>query len=82
MSFGLPVIVSDACHGSLDIVKHKQTGVVIPVNDHLALASAIEYLANNDSFRKSLGKAGKQTVSQFSIPNVLNIWEEVLGIDH
>jgi len=80
MSFGLPAIVSDACQGSLDIVKHNKTGFVIPVNDHMALASAIENLANNDSLRKSLGEAGKQTVSRFSVPNVLKIWEEVLGI--
>jgi len=82
MSFGLPAIVSEACHGSLDIIKHNKTGFVIPVNDHMALASAIEHLANNDSLRKSLGEAGKQTVSKFSVPNVLKIWEEVLGINN
>jgi len=80
MSFGLPAIVSEACHGSLDVIKHNKTGFVIPVNDHMALASAIEHLANNDSLRKSLGEAGKQTVSKFSVPNVLKTWEEVLGI--
>ena len=49
MSFGLPAIVSEACHGSLDVIKHNKTGFVIPVNDHMALASAIEHLANNYS---------------------------------
>lgn len=81
MSFGLPVIVSDACHGSLDIVQHNETGVVVPVEDHMALASAILRLANNESLRKSLGEAAEKTVTRFSIPNVLKTWEQVLGMD-
>jgi len=81
MSFGLPAIVSDACQGSLDIVKHNKTGFVIPANDHMALASAVEHLANNYSLRKSLGEAGKQTVSKFSVPNVLKTWEKILYND-
>ena len=55
MSCGLPVIISDARPGVLDlIIKDGETGLAVPVENSIALASAFELLANNPALCKRL----------------------------
>jgi glycosyltransferase involved in cell wall biosynthesis len=78
MSCGLPVIVSDASPGPLDLVKNGQTGLVVPVDDSSALARAIESLANNPSLRKRLGDAARLRVAEYELSKVMAIWEPII----
>jgi glycosyltransferase involved in cell wall biosynthesis len=81
MSCGLPVIVSDAAPGLLDLVKNGQTGLVVPVEDPAALAKAIDLLASNRSLRKRLGDAARQRVSEYELSKVMEIWEPIILAD-
>ena len=54
MSCGLPVIISDAAPGVLDLIKDGETGLAVPVENSIALASAFELLANNPALCKRL----------------------------
>ncbi|RMH88588.1 MAG: glycosyltransferase family 4 protein, partial [Calditrichaeota bacterium] len=80
MSCGLPVIVSDACPGSLELVEHEKTGLVVPVDDPRALAEAITRLAEDPALRKRLGKAAQQRVADFEVSKALAAWEQTIGL--
>ena len=79
MSCGLPVIVSNASPGPLDLIEDGETGLVVPVEDPAALAKAIELLANNVALRRRLGDAARQRVSEYDLSKVTAIWEPIIS---
>jgi len=74
MSCGLPIIVSDALEGALDIVKHNFSGIVVPAEDPDALAAAFGNLSDNMSLGISLSQNAKQAVQSFHIDKVVSQW--------
>jgi glycosyltransferase involved in cell wall biosynthesis len=80
MSCGLPVIVSDASPGPLELVSDGETGLVVPVNDAGALARAIERLATDAALRRRLGEAGRARVAEYELPRALAKWEQIIGL--
>lgn len=80
MSCGLPVIVSDGAHGPLELVEDGVTGLVVPVNDAAALASALRRLASDGELRSRLGQAARERVSEYDLPQALAAWESIVGL--
>jgi GalNAc-alpha-(1->4)-GalNAc-alpha-(1->3)-diNAcBac-PP-undecaprenol alpha-1,4-N-acetyl-D-galactosaminyltransferase len=80
MSCGLPAIVSDASPGPLELVRDMENGLVVPVDDAVALAGAIELLARNADLRQRFGEAARWRVSDYEMSRVLPIWESVIGL--
>jgi PEP-CTERM/exosortase A-associated glycosyltransferase len=78
MSCSLPVVVSDASPGPLDLVKDGETGLVVPAENPAALATAIEALANNPLLRRRLGDAARLRVAEYDLSKVLAVWEPIL----
>jgi glycosyltransferase involved in cell wall biosynthesis len=79
MSYGVPVIVSNASPGPLDLVKDGETGLVVPVDDPLALANAITSLGNDGALRKRLGEAGHQRVAEYDLANIMSLWDRIIA---
>ncbi|ONK80788.1 uncharacterized protein A4U43_C01F21740 [Asparagus officinalis] len=65
MAFGLPVLGTDA-GGTREIVDHKVTGLLHPIGHEgtKTLAQHIQYLLNNPSARKKMGKNGRNKVQE------------------
>ena len=61
MSFGLPVIASNT-GGIPEIVRDKQSGILVPVGDVRALCHAMERLAGNPELRRRMGREGVRLV--------------------
>ncbi|HEX8847530.1 MAG TPA: glycosyltransferase [Pyrinomonadaceae bacterium] len=80
MSCGLPVIVSNGAPGLLELVEDEVTGLVVPVNDAAALASALRRLAGDAELRRRLGEAARARVSEYDLPRALAAWESVIGL--
>jgi glycosyltransferase involved in cell wall biosynthesis len=80
MSCGLPVVVSDGAPGPLELGEAGVTGLVVPVNDAVALAAALRRLAADESLRKRLGEAARERVSEYDLPHALAAWEAVVGL--
>jgi glycosyltransferase involved in cell wall biosynthesis len=67
MNQGLPVIATDAVGAAAGgLVRHEQTGLVVPAGDHVALAGAIRRLNDDPALRARLGVAGRQAVSAYT----------------
>ena len=79
MSFGIPVVVTDALPGALDFVTHGETGLVVKVEDPDELEKALTSLANDAQLRMQLGVNGRERVAENSLDNVLHEWERILG---
>ena len=73
----LPVIAS-AHGGATELVRHGQTGLLVPPGDPLALARALRSLDDDPAMARRMGEAGKRDVAErFSVERMLAELEEV-----
>lgn len=82
MSCGTPVIASNI-EGIRDIVEDGRNGILVPPNDPIKLAEAIEYLLENEDIRIRLGREGRKKVErEFSwniiVKRLYKIYEEMI----
>lgn len=80
MACGTPV-VSTQTGGTPEIIENQKNGLLVPVNNCIKLADAINYLLDNPDIRLKLGKMGLKTVEKnFSIKTVIkrlcNIYDD------
>lgn len=78
MSCALPSIVTDASSGPLEYVSHEVTGLVVPSENSLALAAAMERLAGDNGLQRRLGLAAKARIGNDGFAQALKVWESVL----
>jgi glycosyltransferase involved in cell wall biosynthesis len=81
---GRAVVTTDV-PGCRDAITPNETGLLVPVKDAVALANAIQQLAEDRELREKMGKAGRKLAeSEFAIEKIVDqhikIYEE-LGID-
>ena len=69
MASSLPVVAARAA-AVPEVVEHGSTGILVPVNDHAALAEALMKLLQDEQLRRTLGSAGRDRVRQFDSPIV------------
>jgi len=79
MSCGMAVVISDASPGPLELVENGVNGIVVPVNDPVQLAQALERLAANPDLRTKLGMSAKARSEEYSLPRALSTWESLIG---
>lgn len=63
MACGLPVVAT-AVTGVVEVVKHEETGLLIPPHDHVAAAEAVRRLLEDNNLRKKLSDAGSNLVRE------------------
>jgi GalNAc-alpha-(1->4)-GalNAc-alpha-(1->3)-diNAcBac-PP-undecaprenol alpha-1,4-N-acetyl-D-galactosaminyltransferase len=80
MGCGVPVIVSDGTPGLLEVVEHGVTGLVVPVDDAVALAAALRLMLSDASLRRRLGLAARERVREYELSRSLASWEAALGL--
>ena len=69
MAAGLPCVVSDG-PGNCDAVEHGRNGIVVPVDDTVAMARALVELARDWEQRGRLGRHARETAGRFAWPRV------------
>lgn len=82
MASSCPVIATPV-GGIPDLVRHGETGLLVPPNDATALAHALEALVDNPSHRRRLGLAGRQVVEQdfsaaVNTPRILTLMKQAV----
>jgi glycosyltransferase involved in cell wall biosynthesis len=83
MACGLPVIGSNV-GGIIDIIKDKETGLLIPEKNDLELSKAILLLMRDEKLRKKIAVAGFNRINErFSMEHVtmsyLTVYKELLS---
>jgi glycosyltransferase involved in cell wall biosynthesis len=69
MAAGLTVIASDRVGCRIDLVRHNQTGVVVPAGSVTALHDAMAQLAANPGERKRMAGEARATISTWTLEN-------------
>ncbi len=78
MSCGVAPVISDACEGAMPYVTHKESGLIIPVNDVKALAQAFETLMKDQYLRKKISIAARDKVAPLYKKTTADLWHDVI----
>jgi glycosyltransferase involved in cell wall biosynthesis len=82
MAVGMPIIATNA-GGVQEIIVNGETGILIPMNDPIALANQIHYCLSNPDKAKEMGVKGRERlINVFSndkmIKEIENIYDQIL----
>tara|TARA_B100000085_G_scaffold8864_1_gene7775 strand:- start:814 stop:1710 length:897 start_codon:yes stop_codon:yes gene_type:complete len=80
MAAGLPAVVSDASPGPLEMVCDGLSGLVVPTENHLALAKALQQLIEDGHLRHRLGEAAREKLRSLDWSMVEPHWRSVLAL--
>lgn len=84
--FGIVALEAMACEravigttmgGLKDIIRHEETGLLVPPGDAVALQNAMQRLIADDDLRGRMGAAGKQRLTEFLASTVTPRYEQV-----
>jgi GalNAc-alpha-(1->4)-GalNAc-alpha-(1->3)-diNAcBac-PP-undecaprenol alpha-1,4-N-acetyl-D-galactosaminyltransferase len=78
MAAGLPVISTDCPSGPADIITPEIDGILVPPENAVALAAALERLIASKELRTRLATAAPKVVERFSLAAVLAAWDHLL----
>ena len=79
MAVGLPCISTDCpCGGPAALIKNKENGILIPVNDKDAMVNAMQYVIDNTEIAKKYGEQAYKIRDMLDISNIGKEWEAVL----
>ncbi len=80
MASGMPVIATDCpCGGPRALIRDKNEGLLIPMNDVEALSKAILELASDDQKRADIGKNASIRALDFSPDIIMKQWEAFIS---
>ncbi len=78
MACGAASVSTDCKAGPSEILRHEETGLLVPVDDSHALAEAIlRYLKDSD-YRQATGKRARESVERFHVDRTVPRYEEIL----
>jgi glycosyltransferase involved in cell wall biosynthesis len=77
---GLP-IVATRVSGNAEVVRHEQSGFLVPPRDHEALGKAMRQLMDlSEAARRALGDCGSEHVrANYGVRQAVERWEELYG---
>lgn len=79
MALCKPVVATD-CGGNAEVVRHGETGFLVPVRSPEALAAQILELLRHPDRARQMGQAGRQRVaSEFSLEKIVAKYEQLYG---
>lgn len=81
MACGLPVLATDCPSGPADILRHGETGFLVPAENVPALASGIDKLLSDHELARRLGCAAKVACGRFSAsvigPRYMELFDKI-----
>lgn len=77
MASGRGVVAADCATGPSELIRHGENGLLVPVDDHQALAMELKRLMADVPLRLHLAAAAREVVKDYDIAAVAARWEEV-----
>ncbi len=71
------VVVSTDVGGTADIVRHGETGLLVPAGDHDRLSDCVCSLFGDPALRKTLSEAGRKCVRKYDLRLMVALYEEL-----
>lgn len=80
MAAGLPVVSADCDFGPADMIEPRVSGLLVPPEDDVALAAALETFITDAGLRARAAASAAAAMERFGPARVLRLWDEaVLG---
>ena len=80
MAAGLPVIVTDASPGPLEVVEPGVSALGVPSNEPTSPAAAMTSLVSGSGRCKRLGDAARARIASFGWLQLEPLWQSLLGL--
>ena len=80
MAAGLAVVVTDASPGPLEVVEPGVSGLVVPSDDPIALAAAMQELAADPERCRRMGAAARARIASLDWPQLEPLWRSILAL--
>ncbi|MEU5639469.1 glycosyltransferase [Streptomyces milbemycinicus] len=77
MHCGVPVVATDCPHGPGEIINHGTDGLLVPVGDSGAIASAILELINDDARRTAMGESAQSSARRYAPRTIAGAYERL-----
>ncbi len=78
MGAGLPVVCTEACSASLDLVRSYYNGITVPTDDSDALAQALLWIHHHASDLPTMGRRARDFAAAFSAQAWALKWHETM----
>jgi len=79
MALGLPVISTDCpCGGPATVIEHEKNGLLVPIKDADAMASAIIRLIEDKALAERLGKEAEKIKTQLDGQTIIGQWKSYI----
>jgi glycosyltransferase involved in cell wall biosynthesis len=80
MACGIPVIATDVCGGSSDLIRSGENGFIVKKGDRFTLRSAMEKMVNLSQEEKSkMGKNARKHIDNFTFEHIVNAVEKTVN---
>jgi glycosyltransferase involved in cell wall biosynthesis len=78
MACGTPVVATDCPSGPGEIITDGESGLLVPVGDHVRLAEAVMRLLGDRDLREKLARGGTRRVEDFRVQKVTLEYESLM----
>lgn len=78
MARGLPIITTERCVAGLELVRNKQCGYIVPVDDVRALAISIQNVLEEKSVRQQMAYNSLKAIRPYTIENMVRLHVKAL----
>lgn len=83
MALGLPVISTDCpIGGSAMLIKHKESGLLVPVGSAAALTEAMKYMAEDTDRAEEMGRQAEYVREAYSAEEICDRWIRAIAEGH
>ncbi len=76
-TLGKPIVSTNHPFGADEIIDHEQTGLLVPVGDEKAMASAIEQILKDDEMRNKMSKNAEKKAQNFTLEKMVSTYEKL-----
>ncbi|WP_085909934.1 glycosyltransferase [Kiloniella majae] len=78
MACGLPVVATDCPHGPRDIISNNESGLLVPIEDPILLAGAIDKILKDKGLSERLSRSSLLRAKDFEVSHVAKIYKKCL----
>lgn len=79
MASGCACVATDCDAGPSDLLEHDALGLLVPVDDAVALAGAITRVLDDAAYRSRLGESARASTQRFAPARMLQAWDDVFA---
>lgn len=77
MSCGIPCVSFDCPNGPSEIITHREEGLLVPPENVLEYAKALEWMINNKEEREKMSRKARKSALKYTYNNIMPQWEKM-----